>query len=494
MMFDRSMAARGAVGVILISAVVLWSIPSVHALSLGDAVRESLQNSPELREAVLDLDRAKLEEPGLLALTDPIFSASVSATDDRGPRASPAFQGAYSKSNDWEVAVSQDLLIGTESKMFLKSEDLQSPSAFRAIDPTVTTSFGLEIRQPLLRNFSGRPDKAKRRQARAGVMAAESALDRAREREAARSMIAFADAYTTQQNITIREAAVADAGKLLKTYQEKKRYGLVDASDLIQAEVSLRAQETELRLARSALKQAEETLRRALYRKDATPIGALQLPDPPSHAIPAPEEAWTRAAAHRGDFRSEMHLVERAENFELVEKLRTLPDLSLFGEYSWGGLSNRSGQSWREVRDADKPVYTTGIELEIPFFGKQETIRREEAALALKTARARRDQLEADLRQEVNEALESLRLAKDRVAAYQELVALEKRKLSAAQEDFQRGRVSTDLLIRFQSDIHRTEALLLQANADLFMQWARLSLATGTLLEDFAAHVKERSP
>ena len=116
---------------IIVSAAALWIAPSVHAMSLGDAVRESIQNSPEVREAALGLDRAMLEEPGILALTDPVFSLSVSATDDRGPRASPAFQGAYSRSNDWEAAVSQDLLIGTESKLFLKSEDLQSPSNFR---------------------------------------------------------------------------------------------------------------------------------------------------------------------------------------------------------------------------------------------------------------------------------------------------------------------------------------------------------------------------
>lgn len=455
------------------------------SFTLGAAAREAIGASPEVRRAYLDFEKAKLEEPGLLALTDPVFGVAASETDDRSPRSAPAFQGTFSKSKDMEASIRQDLLIGTETRLFFKTQKLENPSLFRPIDPTNTTSLGLEIRQPLLRYFWGRPDKAKRRQARAGVSAAEAALKRATEQEAARTMLAFVEAYIAQQNIAIREAAVEDARKLLANYKEKRRYGLVDASDSLQAEVALRTQETELRLARSHLERAGQSLRRALYRKEETPFETLELPAPPKRAIPPMEEAWSQAANSRGDYLAAKLLVERAESRLRAEALSTLPDLAVFGSYSYNGLNSRFSPSWKQAREGDFPIYTTGIQLEIPFLWKKEKIKRRQAGLDLEAAKAHRDILEADVRREVSQALEDLHLAQEREAAYEELLKLERRKLAAAEEDFQRGRFSTDLLIRFQGDIHRTETLLIQAKAEALAGWARLGFAMGNLIEGF---------
>ncbi|MBI2070751.1 MAG: TolC family protein [Elusimicrobia bacterium] len=466
--------------------IVFTGTLQAASLTLGTAAREALQKSPEIRAAAAQWQKSALEEPGLLALTDPVFGARYSQTDDRSARSAPAFQGAFSKSKDWEASLTQDLLIGTESRLFFRTQELQNPSLFRPIDPTHTSSLGVEIRQPLLRYFWGRPDKAKRRQARAGVKAAANALKQTREKEAAQAMLAYVEVFTAQEQISIREAALADARKLLDNYKEKRRYGLVESSDLLQAEVSVRAQETELRLAQSQLKQAEETLRRALYRRGEEPFEKLRLPEIPQRTPPAMEEAWATAEANRGDYLSAQHLVERAESFVRVEHLSTLPDLSVFGSYAWGGLDSRFSPSWSQVNKGDFPIYTTGVQLKIPLFWKKERIRRAETALNLESARAERDRTAADIRREIGDALENLRLSRDRASAYEELLTLEKEKFQAAQEDFNRGRANTDLLIRFQNDIRRTESLVINAKAQALAGWARLGFATGNLIEGFA--------
>lgn len=464
-------------------------------LSLGEAVAEALQNSPEVRQAVIELKKAALEEPALLALTDPVFGVKAFTTNDQGPRSVPVIQGAFSKSHDLEASLSQNLLIGTEAQIFFRTQKLDNPALFRPLNPTASASLGFEIRQPLLRYFWGRPDKAKRRQAASMVDAAAGALRRVNEAEAIRAMLAYVQTYIAQKNIAIREAALADARQLVHNYQEKRGYGLIEASDLLQAEVSARAQETELRLAFSRLKQAEEALRRALYRRDSQAFAeSLQLPQLLNRPLPQLQEALKLATANRGDYLESAHRVASAESFVRVEKLNTLPDLSVFGSYAWGGLDARFSPAFRQARLGDFPIYTTGIQIELPLAWKKESLRRERATLALETARAQRERIETQVRHEISDALESLDLAQDRAAAYEELFALEKQKLDAAQEDFKRGRSSTDLLIRFQADIYRTESLLIDAKADILAHWAKLALATGALLESFVEITGEALP
>lgn len=456
----------------------------VFPLTLSETVHEALKNSPQVRQAALALDKALLEEPELLALTDPVFRFQASSAKDEAPRSAPAIQGTFSKAETVEAAISQQLLTGTQSRLFFRSQKLESPAIFRPLDPTSDFRFGFEIRQPLLRHFWGRPDKAKRKQARSGAAAARQGLEQSKQEQAVRAALAYLNLYVAQQLIGIRRAARDDAQRLRDTYADKRRYGLIEASDLWQAEASVKVQDTELRLAQSELRQAEISLREVLRRSenDFAP-GALSLPRPPDEPLPSEDQAWALALAHRGDWLQASHQLEQAQSFVRVENLNTLPDLALVGSYSYAGLATRFGPSWSDASGFNHPVRMAGLELAIPFKSAREKVRRRQAQLNLEFAQSRLGQLGSQIQKETASALESLKLAQERRQAYQSLLEAERQKLAAAQEDFRRGRATTDILIRFQADIHRTQILLLKAEADTLIGWAHLGYSTGQLLD-----------
>lgn len=461
--------------------------PPLEGLSLSSAVWEAVAKSPEVQKAAEEVGIASLEEPGLLALTDPVIGASASVLDDRAPRAVPAIQGPFTKSQEWELSLKRNSLIGTETQFFFKTQKVDTPAVFRPLNPTVDSRLGVELKQPLLRNLWGRPDVAKRGQARAGVRAALHRLERIREDAAARAALAFLEAFVARENIRIKEAAVEDVRRLRDKYLEKRRYGLVEASDLLQAEASLKVQETELRLARSESVRAENALKSALYRGgEENPPPALLLPEPPPGPVPSLPEAVAAAFSERGDYRAAVEEAERAKWFLRVEKLTTLPDLSIFGSYTSAGLNGGAGGAWEDTASFGNPVLSGGLRLEIPLGGKREKIRREDAERRLRAAKAEVTRLEERLRHEAADALERLSLSRDRVVSYRDLMSVEKRKLAAAENDFQRGRATTDLLIRFQGDIHRTEFFLLRAQADELASWADLGYASGSLVRSLA--------
>ncbi|OGR95251.1 MAG: hypothetical protein A2902_04820 [Elusimicrobia bacterium RIFCSPLOWO2_01_FULL_64_13] len=449
-------------------------------LGLREAVRISLDNSPEAARAMEELGLARLAEPGLLAETDPEFSAGASLLDDRSPRAAPAFQGSFTKSRTYSAALSETLLTGTEAKLSFTNERVENPAIFRLLDPTVDSRLTFEVRQPLLKRFWGRPDKAKRSQFRAQVRSAERALDRVRERVASGTVQAYLRVRTALDELRIFEMEEEDSRALLKTYAEKRPYGLVEETDLLQARASVEARSIETELARSRLNLARDALKYAMGVEEA----GGDLEDPPDAALPGTEEAaLALAGSRRGDLSALRSEVERLEWGLKVSRLERLPDLSLVGSYAAAGLDRSAGPAMSDMGSFDHRVLSGGLFLNVPLGSRKEKIRIEEAEKRLAAARRDLETLARGLKLEVRRALEKKRESAGRLEAVDRLVQLEEEKLEAEKKDFARGRSNTDLVLRFMTDVRQARIRRLGAELDHRLASAELAEASGILLD-----------
>lgn len=455
-------------------------VTAPRALGLWDAVRESLSGSPEVEAALKESALASLEEPLLLSNLDPKFESSYSVADDRSPRAAPAFQGAYSESERWEAGFAQSTLLGTEARLRWAGERLKNPAAFRVLDPSVDSRLNLELRQPLLRYFWGRPDVARRKRARAGAAGAQARLRLARERAAMESARAYLELHFSSRQAIIQEEGVRDAGMLLAKYEEKKRYGLAEESDLLQARSSLEAQETALLMARSQAEKARNALWAVLCREGSPVPLETALPGNLPR-LPEPEADEARALFRRPDVAAAGLGRESLEWGLRVEILDTLPDLALSLSYGLGGLHGGYGGSWRDLSSLDHSVKTAGLGVNVPLGFWKERVTRKQAALVLEVARAREREARTRAVREIRDARENLELSRRRVEAGTRLVELERRKFRAEEESFRRGRSSTDLLLRFQQDIRRARIELLRAETDDILSRLDLARSLGLL-------------
>lgn len=457
---------------------LLLAAQAAHGLSLADAAREAVARSPEVAAAKQRAAEMGLEEPLLLANTDPYFQGSFRYSDDRAPRAAPLFQGSRARQELWDAAIAGNTLLGTEARLGFHNERLVNPTPFRALDPSVDSSLTLSVSQPLLRYFWGRPDKARRRRARSRVAAAAADLRAAHEFAAGRAAAAYLELWYAGRQEAIRVAGVEDARRLLEKYEEKRRYGLVEASDLLQAKASLEAQEIELELARSEARRAATALAAALQKLGGAlpPLEAPgPLPDPP-----AEEEGAVEARSDLASIRAQRESLEWAAR---VENLDTLPELTASVSYGVAGLNTDYRPSWSDLGTFDHAVKTAGLAVRVPFFFKKERLTRRGAALRLEGAKAEEARLLTEARRQSRDSRERWRLARRRAEAHRKLLDLEKRKFAAEEENFRRGRSSTDLLLRFQQDIRRAESQLLRAEVDEVQARLEAARAGGTLLE-----------
>ena len=462
--------------------LLFLSFPAAaETLTLEDAMRRAVERSPEAVAARARRDSAALEEPFLLSNLDPKVFGSFRYEDDRSPRTLPAFQGSRSRLERWETGLSQYTLIGTQAKVAWRAERLVNPSAFRPVDPTVDSRLALELKQGLLRNFWGRPDKARRARARAGTAAAEADFSLARAAAAGAAASSVIELRAARQLIAIREEAVADARLLLKRTEEKRKYGAAEDTDRLQARASFEAAETELLLALSAAERARHALAAALRADSPAELDASTGPLrglPADADLPADE---AEALAYRPELDAARRRRDAFASSARLARLDALPDLSLDASYIFAGLDSRTRAAWKDMTTWRHPVAAIGASVSVPLGFWQERLARKRADLALKEAEALLAGAENEARRAWRDGRETLRLARKRLAAAATLEDVERLKMRAGESDFRSGRATTDLIVRFHQDLRRARAERVRAEADAALAAVDLARQLGRL-------------
>ncbi|MBK8575006.1 MAG: TolC family protein [Elusimicrobia bacterium] len=452
-------------------------------LSLSDAVREAVEKSPEVARALIAARQAGLQEPLLLAETDPDFFGLMNWKKDESPRAAPVVQGEESRESVFDLGITQRTLLGTTARLAWTNNRLSSPSAFRPLDPTVDSRLTLSVDQPLLRYFWGRPDKARRGLYRAATRAAESQAATAVENTVLAAGKAYVTYYFAHENLNVALDSRASSKKLLDVYQDRTRYGLADSSDLAQAEASLEVDEAEVLLSTSLLERARLSLLAVLHRQGESSAGEVAVSTPTLDLVlPTSEpDAVALGLNSRPDLEAARARLEAAQWNERVGILDTLPELSFLGSYGMAGLDTGYSPAWKDLSQWDNPVVSAGLAFRVPFAGRKEKLERKSGALTLEDARQELARVTEAALRDIRDQMEARRLALERVSVRRRIVAIERKKLEAERANFRRGRSSTDLLVRFQKDLQRAQTLALLAEADELMTQVELARATGGL-------------
>jgi outer membrane protein TolC len=471
------MKNRWAAMALLLASGAAAETSASEALGFEAAAREALAASAAVARAAAQAGLAALEEPALLAETDTQLFGAYGRSTDRSPRHMPSFQGTYSKTETFRTGILQRTLTGMEASLAWDNQRLRNPSLARPLDPTADSRVSLEVRQPLLRYFWGRPDRARRGRFRAGAEAAANELLRVQTEVAVGVGKAYFQFYGAREAVEINRAAVKTAETLVRTYKEKRRYGLVEDSDLAQAEALLEAQRIEVNLAEAEADRAGNALAAALHRQgaagaDLPPLGGL-----PDLAVPAPDPSLAeRAVTARPETRAASARRQAAEWAARTARLDALPDLAVTGGYAWAGLDRDYPGAWDDMKTGDHPVKSAGVSLTVPLLFRKERIARRSAEILAEAARREEAEAVQKVREDVRTAAAALSAARDRVAARERLMEIETRKLRAEEENFRRGRSSTDLIVRFQQDLSRARLLLVRARVEesaARLDWAR---------------------
>lgn len=517
-----------ALALFLLPGAVVGAPPAEVPLTLADARLRALEKNIELRVERENATVAGSGETRAKGAYDPTLRADARWRDRTDP-VNSILSGAPAgdlapNSSGWAASFGLAQLLPTGGTVALTtsaSRD-ETTNVFAILSPSWSTSVGLELRQPLLRNRAIDP-------ARQGVRVA--LLDRTRSaasvrRVATETIAAVERAYwsllAARRDAEARESAVALAERQRTDVEARVGAGTLSEADLSSPVAELERRKGELYASREAESRAGNALKSLLLADPSDPLWSSRISpaeEAESAAFSSPDlgEALVSAASLRPEVSEASARLARLAVDDEAARERTRPQLDFVAAYARRGLSGEKnpgiappfptgpidvpdaiegglGRSLGTIQEGRFPDASVGLALTVPLGNR--AARADAAA-----ARAVRTQAELGLlrvRQqvevEIRNAAVALATAGQRLSAARAGRSAAEDQLRAEEERFSAGLTTSFFVLTRQNDL--TQALLAETAslADLRkarVEWAR---ATGTLLAERHIEVQDNEP
>lgn len=304
---------------------------------------------------------------------------------------------------------------------------------------------------------------------RAGIAAARSETENAREQVAALVARAYVTALRSEADIEAVRANITLAEAILEQARDVRAAGTGTGIEITRARVQLANEEQRLLVVENEQRRARLQLLRAMGLRLDT---AIELTDrleyAPVDAVTL-EQARQAARKERPDLQSQKERESNARLTAGAAKAERLPNLAAFADY--GSIGTGLGNAF--------PTRAYGLSLRVPVFdGGRRDARRAEAASLFRQERVRTSDLEDQIELEIRVALDALASAEQQVKVAGQGLELAENELAQARRRFEAGVATglevTDAQARLERARDNRTAALFNHNL------ARIDLAQAT--------------
>ena len=297
--------------------------------------------------------------------------------------------------------------------------------------------------------------------------------------------------YAAREALKVRKKDYDLAVTQLDRARRQARAGVAKEVDVIQAESAVADKVESIILADNDVCQRQRDLKRIL--NDPTlPLDALTTLVPATFpaAFPYDLEAprLTDAALRQRMemLNLELQAAEQASNVRFARN-DLLPLVNFQYRFGVSGLGNSAGESFSQAWERNADSHQLGLQIQVPIGNEAARSRLRRAMLQRMQVLASREQQALQIRQEIADAVDTLRTDWQRIVAARERVVLAARTLDAEVRQFNLGsRTSTDVLIA-QTDLADAQLSEVSAVSDYQIAQVDIAFATGTVLG--ASHV-----
>ncbi len=272
------------------------------------------------------------------------------------------------------------------------------------------------------------------------------------------------------ENLLVQQNSLNLAQQLLTVNQTKVRLGLLAPIEILIAESSVASREEAVIIAEKGLRDLEDQIGNLIgLWGDSVPfLERIHPTDRPlsDEMLYDPNDLLARAFKNRPEILAANHQIENGITLIEIAENKRRPSLDFVGE-----ISNNLDE------------WDAGLFLTVPI-GNQAAIavvQKEKAAQ--QKLQIEKQKLTAQIELEVREGGRRVTSDFERIKATSRALTLTKKQLSAGEERFHLGFLSSHDLLGFQNDVTIAEGHALRAIIDYNKSLANLYRVTGTLLE-----------
>jgi len=413
-------------------------------------------------------------------------------------------------SQQYQFGYNQQFITGTNISATYSSSKAKVNSPANLLNPATQAYIDFTINQPLLQGFSKAVNNRDIRVARNNTKFTNLQLKRQVITTVSAVVNLYWDLVSFNEDLRIKEQALAGAEKLYNDNKEMVRVGTLASIEVTRAAAEVSASKESLLISQTNVAQQETVLKNALSRNgvqspwlDEVHVVALdriEVPDtenlkPTAQLI---EEALSKRAEveqTKVNFDSQQIMLKGTKN-------SLLPSLSAFAEftnnalsgpvnplynggsgapdpYFVGGYGNLLGQIFRR----NFPNYSAGFSLNIPFRNRAAQADYVTDQLQLRQSELQLQRTLNQVRVDVKNAVVGLQQAR---ARYETAVATRKlamETLDAEQKRFKFGDSTNALVIQAQKDLATAQSAEVQATANYTHARIAFEDAVGITLE-----------
>ncbi|MGE3706965.1 MAG: TolC family protein [Vicinamibacterales bacterium] len=452
--------------------------PSTLRLTVDEAVRMALGENLDLAAERLDPAISDTQVAGARALFKPAVTTGVQRNNQLQPPAN--FLVPFSTRTDVtssSVGLQQRLpWFGTSYSISWDSSSTSSNSILTSYNPLVQSGLSLNLSQPLFRDLWTDAPRVQLTTSRLGRDAAGTRLRESEVWTVAGVKAAYWNLVSARANVEARQTALQLAEELVRVNKAKVDVGQSPPLDLVSAQAEAAANQEQLIIAETAVRQAEDRLRLLIFDTTKRDVWTLALEPVDSPPVDTPaldiDSAIANALRDRTDLARARIGVSTADSLMKYAGNQRLPDVRLNASYQANGLGGTEvlrsggfpgtvigagsvigfGTVLDQVFRTDYPTWAVGVSVAYPIGGGPQDAAYARSRLERAQAEARVKSAEGRVIQQIRDAAWKVEMNAKRVETSRAVTTLAQQRLDAEQKRFEVGMSTSFLVIQAQRD------------------------------------------
>ena len=478
-------------------------------LTLDDAIRLALSHNIDLQLQRLTEERARRDRRVADAAFDPLFRTSYTLARFRQPSVSFLDFGSTSStisvnavaSDNWSMGVSGILETGTQYSVTAGGSRSDNPdSSIFSLNPRYSSSFELQVTQPLLRGFGDDSVLADVRIATRNAEISRLELRRRVEDTLVAVVNAYWDLLFARKDLEVKEQALVEANELLEINQRKLQVGNGTEFDVIDAEANIETQRAGIIDSRNTRDNAQDSLLDLInspnYRRGGVEnplfldvqIVPVTEPDLEDLRISL-EDSVDTALNHRLEIQQQVLGIQNAEDTYQRAADDALPRFDLTGSWTNSGLEGDFSGSWDELSSGTYYDWSVGVVFEIPIGNRAARERRAQARLDRTSARLEHERTINAVVLGVTQAVRDVRSAQQRVQTTRAATRLRTEQLDGEKRRLSVGLSTSYQVLQVQNDLLEAQTAEVESVVFLLKAVTAYRRQLGDVLETFGIEV-----
>ncbi len=452
----------------------------VIRLSLDDASRIALENDFEIQIAKYDAMIAHTNRKEAIAIYDALLTGSIGYRDNQSKQTS-VLMGTKTVDNNYNVGVSKKFPSGTIVNIDLSNNRHWTDSSSVSSALTHEARAGIEVNQPLGRNFLGIQDRGRIDITNIDVEnIGYLSLNRIETRLATVQKIYWKLVLEYEQ-VKIEEGMVAQAKRLYELHQEKLKDGLVEMPEAIASEANYMKRKDELVLLKNRLTSTANILKLYLNIDENKKIEVTDNLKiiPFFDNLP---KILKVAFSHRRDYLYARNVINKNRIVLAMKKNSAWPEINLKASFEKNGIGDHFKQAWVNICDEDNSNFYVGLSFEFPLGNNRAKSQIEAARLRVAKAILNMKYIERTIAITVADQYRRCNIYRRVAVSSDKIAELCARKLEEEEKRFSQGRSNTDTLIRFQEELLQARFSAAEAKYRYHVAMVDLELKQGILL------------